>query len=204
MTKRPGIRRWLRPQWPTLLLLICGIFGLVASVTLTLEKIRLLQDPGATPSCSLNPIITCTSAMSSAQAEVFGIPNSLIGVVAYTSLIAIAGLLLLGTKLPRAVWDSVVVTAFLGTAAMMWLLLQSVFVLHVICPWCFGVWVTTPVILLSSLKLYAGQDINHLPLWLQKVVHAAASSPLFIGIVWCALLLLLLGGAFWNYWSTLL
>ncbi|PRC47126.1 hypothetical protein C6A85_86565, partial [Mycobacterium sp. ITM-2017-0098] len=38
--------------------LIAGVIGLAAAMTLTIEKIELLIDPDYVPSCSINPVLS--------------------------------------------------------------------------------------------------------------------------------------------------
>ncbi|MDT5250831.1 MAG: hypothetical protein QOJ28_3465, partial [Mycobacterium sp.] len=38
--------------------LIAGVLGLTAAITLTVEKIELLIDPSYVPSCSINPVLS--------------------------------------------------------------------------------------------------------------------------------------------------
>ena len=54
------------------LLLVGGLLGLAAAFVLAVEKYALLADPAYVPTCSLNPVLSCGSVMSSLQAEVFG------------------------------------------------------------------------------------------------------------------------------------
>jgi uncharacterized membrane protein len=37
--------------------LIAGVIGLIASMTLTVEKIEILRNPSYVPSCNINPIV---------------------------------------------------------------------------------------------------------------------------------------------------
>ena len=72
--------------------LIAGVVGLTAAVTLTVEKIELLINPAYVPSCSINPVLSCGSVMVTPQASAFGFPNSLIGIVAFT-VVVVTGVL---------------------------------------------------------------------------------------------------------------
>ena len=72
--------------------LIAGVVGLVASVTLTVEKIDILLNPSYVPSCNLNPILSCGSVMITPQASVLGFPNPLLGIVAFT-VVTVTGVL---------------------------------------------------------------------------------------------------------------
>lgn len=187
------------------LLLFCGIFGLTASFVLTYDKIQLLKDPANIPFCSINPIITCTSAMTSGQAEILGIPNSLFGIVAYTALIAVSVLLLTGSRLHHRVWDLVLASAIAGTLFMHYLLIQSIFVLHIICPWCFGIWISTPLILVASVLLfYRARSADGLPEFLRRILASIAARPGTILAVWYSVLALTLLVVFWEFWSSLI
>src|SRR5262245_18779589 len=63
--------------------LIAGVLGLAASLTLTDEKISMLTNPSYKPSCSINPVLSCGSVMVTPQASAIGFPNPLIGIVAF-------------------------------------------------------------------------------------------------------------------------
>lgn len=77
-----------------LLLVLAGAAGLLASWVITLDEFKLLEDPGFTPGCSLNPVVSCGSVMRSDQASVFGFPNPMLGLVAYGIVLCVgAGLL---------------------------------------------------------------------------------------------------------------
>ena len=52
------------PPASALWVLIAGVVGLTAAVTLTIEKIKLLENPAYVPSCSINPVLSCGSVMS--------------------------------------------------------------------------------------------------------------------------------------------
>lgn len=53
----------------------CGDVGRIrpehisTSITLTVEKIALLKDAAYVPSCSINPVLSCGSVMTTPQAE---------------------------------------------------------------------------------------------------------------------------------------
>ena len=49
--------------------LIAGVIGFVASLTLTVEKIDLLLNPSYVPSCNINPIVSCGSVMTTTTSE---------------------------------------------------------------------------------------------------------------------------------------
>ena len=86
------------------LLVITGAAGLLASWVITIDKFKLLEDPGFTPGCSLNPVVSCGNIMKSEQASAFGFPNPMLGLVAYSMVIAIGVGLLAGARYRRWYW----------------------------------------------------------------------------------------------------
>ena len=184
---RASIQLYLKKQKYALLLLLGGVVGMTASIALTIEKIRLLNNPELIPTCSLNPIITCASAMDSAQSVTFGVSNTVVGLVLYAALLIVAISLLMGKVYSRRLLQLIAAVALAGFLFANYLILQSVLVLHVICPWCFTIWITVPLILYASVMLY------------RPWKHAATFT-----VFWYAGLLVLLGVAFRDYWVTLL
>src|SRR3546814_9365405 len=86
------------------LLGVGGLVGFAAAVTLLIEKIALLEDPTYVPSCSINPILSCGSVMSTEQAEVFGFPNPIIGVAGFAIVTTVGVALVAGARLQRWFW----------------------------------------------------------------------------------------------------
>ena len=99
--RRSGVRvRTASAVW----VLIAGVVGLAAAATLTVEKLRILENPDYVPSCSINPVLSCGSVMVTPQAAAFGFPNPLIGIVSFT-VVVVTGVLALGrVALPRWYW----------------------------------------------------------------------------------------------------
>lgn len=181
-------------------LLLSGLFGLIASFALTIETIKVISDPTRIPSCSISPIVSCTSAMISDQASIVGIPNSLFGIVAYTALITISVLLLAGIRLNASIWKLLITASVGGMLFMLYLLYVSLFNLSVICPWCFGIWVTTPLVFVSIIALYVRSEIGYPN---SRILNSIAKRPVALIAAWYALLFSAILVVFWDYWSTL-
>ncbi|HEX5568950.1 MAG TPA: vitamin K epoxide reductase family protein [Streptomyces sp.] len=126
-----------------LLLVLTGAAGLLASWVITLDKFRLLEDPTFTPGCSLNPIVSCGSVMSSEQAEAFGVPNPMIGLVAYGIVICVGVSLLTGARFPRWYWLTLNAGTLFGVGFCTWLMYQSLYNINALCLWCNLAWVAT-------------------------------------------------------------
>lgn len=84
------------------MLVVAGALGLTASLVLTIEKFSLLADPTYRPSCSINPVISCGSVMSSPQAEAF-VPNPLLGIIGFTVALTTGVVTLGGVRLPGGI-----------------------------------------------------------------------------------------------------
>lgn len=133
-------------------MLSMAVIGLIGSFVLSIETINHLKNPDAELSCSISPLINCATVMDSWQAEIFGFPNILIGLMGFAVLITIIVVALAGAKLPRwiVMWTQLAIMGafvFLG-----WLMYSSLFVIQVLCPWCVVVAFSTIVLLWASTR----------------------------------------------------
>lgn len=125
------------------LLIIGGILGLLCSFIITLDKMKLLENPSFRPNCDLNPIISCGSVMSSAQGSVFGFPNPWVGLAAFAVLVTIGVGMLAGGVFKRWFWLGLLAGSVFGLFFVHWLFFQSVYRIQALCPYCMVVWVVT-------------------------------------------------------------
>jgi len=139
---RTRSRRWV---FGTMLLF--GTIGLIAAFTLTVEKFHLLENPDTVLSCSFNVVLNCSTVMQTWQSSVFGFPNMILGLMAYSIVMTIALLGLLNVTLPRKFLIVVNIGYLLGALFAYWLFFQSVFAIQVLCPWCLIVTFATTLIL---------------------------------------------------------
>lgn len=177
--------------------LIAGVAGLVAAATLTVEKIEILIDPSYIPSCSLNPVLSCGSVMTTPQASVFGFPNSLIGIVAFTVVLVTGVLAVARITLPRWYWGGLAIGTALGVVFIHWLIFQSLYRIGALCPYCMVVWaVTIPLLaIVTSIALRADTGTG--------AVGAIYQWRWSLVALWFTAVLLMILVRFWNYWSTL-
>lgn len=124
-------------------LLVCGLIGLVASLGLSMDRISLAENPDAALACDINPLLSCGSVMGTAQSEVFGIPNSLLGVVGFSGLSVVGAVLLAGATLKRWFWLGLGLGAMSALGFVVWLFYQTVYDIGVLCPYCVAVWIAT-------------------------------------------------------------
>ena len=124
-------------------MLIAGVIGLVASMTLTVEKIDILLNPSYVPSCNINPIVSCGSVMVTPQASVLGFPNPLLGIVGFTVVVVTGVLAVAKVSLPQWYWVGLTVGTLVGAVFVHWLIFQSLYRIGALCPYCMVVWVVT-------------------------------------------------------------
>ncbi|MEL0237152.1 MAG: vitamin K epoxide reductase family protein, partial [Aquiluna sp.] len=86
-------------------LILFGIVGWVASFGLTLERIKVAGDPGASTACDISPFISCKSVMLSEQAALLGFPNPLIGLAAFFAPVVVGFAILAGAKFASWFWQ---------------------------------------------------------------------------------------------------
>lgn len=135
--------------------LIAGVIGIACSLTLTIEKIRLLGDSSYVPSCNFNPVLACGSVMRQPQASVFGFPNPLIGIVAFTVVIVTGVLAVAKVPLPQWYWVSLTLGTLVGAGFVHWLIFQSLYRIGALCPYCMVVWSITIPLLVVLISIAA-------------------------------------------------
>ena len=187
--------------------LIAGVIGLAASMTLTVEKIDILINPSYRPSCNLNPILSCGSVMITPQASVMGFPNPLLGMIAFTVVLVTGVLAVTKVSLPQWYWIGLLVGTLIGAGFVHWLIFQSLYRIGALCPYCMVVWVITISLLVvvasivcrPMLERGGGQDGRARAV--ARVIYQWRWS---LATLWFTAVFLLIMVEFWNYWSTLL
>ncbi len=142
----------LKNRTSALTMLIAGILGFAASFILTIDKFKVLKDSGFTPSCNINATLNCKSVMLSKQAEVFGFPNSLIGIGTFAMMLVIAVALLMGIRFPKLFWQLVLAGTALAVLFCHWLAFQTTFEIGALCPYCMVAWFATLLVLSVALR----------------------------------------------------
>lgn len=186
------MKLYLRSSSSGFLMLLGSFAGFVASFLLSIDKIKLLKDSQFVPSCNISETLNCKSVMLSEQAEVFGFPNSLIGIGAFAIFMALSIAVLAGTQFPSWFWK----IALTGTAAAVvfchWLAYQTTFVIGALCPYCMVAWTGTLLILSSIIQEILRLRIERDTEKDEVVAKISDAMPIF-HILWIAMLI---GSAF--------
>ena len=186
------------------LLVFCSVIGLIASFVLIMEKIHILSDPSYSPSCNINPVLSCTSVSGTPQGSVFNFPDQFIGLIGFSIILAIGMALIAGAKFKRWFWLGLQTGITFGFLFMLWLMYQSIYVIGALCIYCMVTWsIMLPLawyITLNNIEngsLVLGKKLNTLSVF-AKIHH--------LDILVCAYLIViaLILNHFWYYWNTLI
>lgn len=187
------------------LLLVGGGLGFLAAFVLTVEKIALVADPSYRPSCSINPVLSCGSVMTTPQAAAFGFPNSLIGMGGFAVVAATGAALLAGARLRGWYWAGLQAGVLFGAGFVHWLIAQSLYRIGALCPYCMVVWaVTIPVFWYVTLRnLDAMAESLPLPVPVRRAVRTLRAVHGVVLTAWFLLLAALILQRFWDFWVTM-
>lgn len=181
--------------------LISGVIGLFASMTLTVEKIKILLNPSYVPSCNINPVVSCGSVMVTPQASLLGFPNPLLGIVGFTIVVVTGVLAVAKVSLPQWYWVGLAAGTLVGAVFVHWLIFQSLYRIGALCPYCMVVWVVTISLLVVVFSIILRPGLASREGTLARLLFDWRWS---IAALWFTAVFLLIMVRFWNYWSTLL
>lgn len=135
-------------------LLAAGTIGLWAAWVLTADKVITLTSPQADLDCNFSLLVQCGANLTSWQGSLLGFPNPLLGIGGWVAVIVMGTALVSGIPTRRALWAWFTLGVTGALALVIWLIIQSIFVLGTLCPWCMVTWaVTIPVFWLSWAEL---------------------------------------------------
>lgn len=181
-------------------MLLGGIVGLLASIGLTVDRVRLAENPDASLACDINPFLSCGSVMTTSQAEAFGIPNSLLGVAGFSGLAVVGAVLLAGATLQRWFWLCLGAASTAALLFVFWLFQQTVYDIGVLCPYCIAVWIATIPVFWYVLLYLFDKEFLHLPSWLGGVFEWSKRHHADVVIAVFLLMLGLISIQFWDIW----
>ncbi|HVI60576.1 MAG TPA: vitamin K epoxide reductase family protein [Candidatus Saccharimonadales bacterium] len=197
-----SIKNWTLPKALPWILLVGGIIGYLCAFIIMYDKVQLADNPDFRPSCSLNPVMSCGDVMKSGQANTFGFPNPFIGLGAFPAMAVVGLAMLAGARFKRWFWLALYGGYGLGTAFAYWLLLQSVYRIQALCPYCLAI----DVVMTATfwyLTLYM-VDQRHIRLPKGRARQAYGwirRHHLDILIAWFLLIIAVILNHFWYYYG---
>lgn len=135
--------------WIFTTMLMSAALSLIASFVLSVESWHLASNPDAALSCSVNVIINCANVMQHPTSELFGFPNSFLGLIAEPIVITVAVAGLAGVRFPRPFMALAQVGYSAGLLFAYYLFFVSVFEIGALCPWCLLVTLSTTLVFMS-------------------------------------------------------
>jgi uncharacterized membrane protein len=142
---------------------VSGALSLLASFVLSIEAMQLAKAPDAALSCNLNAVVNCASVMNHPTADLFGFPNSFLGLISEPIVITVAVAGFMGVKFPRVFMFMAQIGYSIGLLFALYLLYVSVFVIGVLCPWCLLVTISTTLVFASLLHYNIREENLYLP-----------------------------------------
>lgn len=173
-------------------LLVAGLLGSASAAVLLVEKFALLANPFHVPSCTINAAVNCGAVMTSAQAEVFGFPNPVIGLATLPVVAGVGAAVLAGARMRTWFWVALAGGSLLGWAFVHWLIFQSVFSIGALCPYCMVVWVSVALSALTAMSVLS--RAGHAPAVLGRFAPS-------IAIGWTGAVAVLVAGSITNAWG---
>lgn len=188
-------------RWFPYLLIIVGIVGIICSLVLTYDQIKVWEDPNYSPACSLNPIVSCGSVIDSKEGHLFGIPGPFFGLLAFPVLLTIGVAMLAGATFKRWFWQGLQIGAIAGVGYALWMFWLSLFTINALCPFCLvvdvavyiGAWYIT---LYNIQQKYIG-----VPKALQGAAKFARQHHLDLIVLWLLALAAYTLYHFWYYFG---
>lgn len=144
--------------WIFSTMLVSACLSLLAAFVLSVDAIQVAKDPHATLSCSINAVINCATVMEHPSSELFGFPNSYLGLIAEPIVITIAVAGLAGVRFPRAFMAAAQVGYTAGLVFAYFLFYESFAVIGALCPWCLLVTLSTTLVFMSLLHFNIRED----------------------------------------------
>lgn len=161
-------RLWLNNKFMFGIMLLSASVCLLAAFVLSVDAVKLAEDPYTALSCNINSTFNCANVALSDQAQIFGFPNAFLGLICETVVITIAVAGLSGVSFPKWMMNIAQIIYLLGLVFAFWLFYQSAYNIHSLCPWCltitFGTIFTFFTLLRYNIlndKLYFTKKVNN-------------------------------------------
>lgn len=182
-------------------LTVGGLLGLWAAVELVLSELKVAADPDAALACDFNPLIGCGSFITTWQAHALGVPNAVVGTVAFAACLTVGVMFLAGVRPARWFWVALVAGATGAIGAIFWFQYQAFFSIRMLCPYCLVVWVVTIPIFVNVLARAGQAGHVRLP---DRLRRTLVQDRWVIVAAWYVLVVAAAVAIFWDRWVLVL
>ena len=150
------LRSYRKTYWA---MLVSSTLSLIASLVLSYDAVKLAGSPSSKLSCDINAVVSCGKVAKSWQSSLLGFPNSFLGLMLepVVMTVAIAGLSLVA--FPRKFMRVAHIGYGLGLLFALWLLSQSLFEIHALCPWCLLVTISTVTVFSTITRIVIFENV---------------------------------------------
>jgi uncharacterized membrane protein len=173
-------------------MLVSSVVSLVASFVLSVDAIRLAENPNADLGCNINAVISCGTVAGSWQSSLLGFPNAFLGLVTEPVVITLAIASLGGVRFPR--WFMLAAQVFytVGLGFAYWLFHQAMFDIGALCPWCLLVTLSTTLVFFELTHVNIRDNNLFLPRRAQEALTSAVrwNLDLLAVVAWILVLVL--------------
>ncbi len=193
------------PFWTryyALILVVGGFLGIFAALSLSLDEIKLLKNPSFQPTCNLNPLLSCTSVISSNQAKAFsGVPNPYLGLIGFGVVVAVGMAIFAGAKFKKWYWQGLLIGTTFGLLFVHWLFFQTVYNIGKLCLYCMLTWIVTIALFWYTLLMNYRQGFLPIPKRARKFADFISRHHFDILIVWYLIIAGLILNHFWYFFG---
>ena len=158
-------------RWIFISMIVGSVLSLIASFVLSVEAVELAANPNAALSCSINVVLNCATVGLHESSQLFGFPNSFLGLIAEPVVITVAIAGLSGVRFPRLFMFAAQIGYSLGFIFALFLLYTSYFVIGSLCPWCLLVTLTTTMVWFAVTRYNIRENNLYLPKKIQAKLH---------------------------------
>jgi uncharacterized membrane protein len=177
-----------------LMMLLASVASLVASFVLSIDALRIAEDPTVDLGCNINSVISCGTVAGAWQASLLGFPNAFLGLVTEPVVITLAVAGLAGVRFPRWIMLAAQVVYTIGLVFAYWLFHQAMFDIGALCPWCLLVTVATTLVFFEMTRINILDRNFYLPARAQTALESMVRLRVdaILVVVWLLVLTLLI------------
>lgn len=189
-------------RWIFASMLVGSLLSLLASFVLSVEAIELAKNPDAALSCNVNVVLNCGSVGRHPSAQLFGFPNSFIGLMAEPVVITVAIAGLAGMVFPRRFMFAAQIGYSLGFVFALTLFYISFFIIQALCPWCLLVTLTTTLVWFAITRYNIRENNLYLPKKIEKPLLKWIEKD-YDKVLMCSIIAVLVAAILLKYGSSL-
>lgn len=136
-------RTLLSDKWLFGSMAVFSAIGLIVSFILSIDAWKIASQPNVILNCDLSSVISCGKVARTWQASLLGFPNAFLGILFESVVLTVSLSKILGSHFSRVLMSLLQLFYTCAIIFALWLFYQSAFVIHVFCPFCLIITVTT-------------------------------------------------------------